>query len=642
MNDRTSTRWQIAVSFFCYLVCSPLLTYFVSPYAIGGVLLVYPLFTVTWAWGKRAGFAAAATGVGLNFVIWLFAGHGRPTMMHIGLGTTAALYAVECLSSAAFVFVVGSVRRRAEQSRTEIGHSRDLLHLSEVKYRNLIEAAPESICIVQEGKVIFCNTGLLEMLGFSREEMIGTELAHLIHKDDVRDSMARHAARTEGRRVPKAINRNVRKDGVSIWVESVGMRIEWEGKPAVLYFATDVTERKRFEEQFAHAQKMEAIGRLSGGIAHDFNNLIQVILGFCSVMKSDADDPHAVLNDVRAIEDSARRAASLTQQLLAFSRKQIVQPLVFDVRELGRQSEKMLSRVLGEDVSLTVVLGGAECRVRADTAQIQQVIMNLALNARDAMPHGGKITVSIDAVAATDPDRHEMPPGACVRIMVNDTGQGMDDTTMDHLFEPFFTTKEPGKGTGLGLSIVYGIVKQWGGFIKVDSRIGAGSTFTIHLPRVSEPAEEGRARAEEERPQGSGSILVVEDEASVRTLVRKILELSGYSVAEAESGEEAIAVCRARDEGIDLLLTDIVLAGMRGGEVADRVRRIFPGIQVICMSGYANKADTPDQAYGPILLKPFSSADLLGRVNSAMRAKPGSRGSLLPATGHSVRRLPHV
>jgi two-component system, cell cycle sensor histidine kinase and response regulator CckA len=623
MDDRTSARWHLAASLLCYLVCSPLLTYFVTPYALGGVLLVYPLYTVTWAWGRKSGLAAAAIGVGINSVVWLVAGNGRHTMSEIGLGMTVALFVFECFSSSAFVFVVSSVRRRADQGRAELERSRDLLHHSEMKYRKLIEAAPAAISVVVEGRVAFCNSGLLDMLGFSREEMIGKEIADLIHKDDVNAAMERHAARTEGNIIPKVVNRNVRKDGAAINVESVGMPIEWEGRPAILYFATDATERIRLQEQSAHAQKMEAIGRLSGGIAHDFNNLLQVILGFCSLIKSRPNDPGSVLSDTRVIEDSARKAASLTQQLLAFSRKQMVQARVFDVRELGSQFEGVLGRLLGEDVALAVVQGTEESRVRADPDQIQQVIMNLALNAKDAMPRGGRLTISIDVDRVADGFLGEIPPGGYVRITVADTGQGMDDATMDHLFEPFFTTKEVGKGTGLGLSIVYGIVKQSGGYITAESCIGTGSTFIIHLPRVLGPLGNRDECAEEESQHGTGSILLVEDEPAVRGLVRRILECGGYTVEDAESGEKALEMCRAHADGFDLLLTDIVLAGMRGGDVADHVRRIFPGIRVIFMSGYAGTTEVPHRDYAPMLRKPFSTADLLGLVKRALSAARG-------------------
>lgn len=418
-------------------------------------------------------------------------------------------------------------------------------------------------------------------------------------------------------RLPKSVLRAVTKSGELRWVETVGRRIEWEGRPAVLYFSSDVTERKRLEEQFAQVQKMEAIGRLAGGIAHDFNNMLQVILGYCSMMRSYPDDRNAISNDLGVIEDSAQRAASLTQQLLAFSRKQIIQPKVIDVGKLVQQSEKMLSRVLGEDVALTVVLTDKAGYVKADAGQVHQVIMNLALNARDAMPGGGRITISLENVALLEGIEKEIPVGEYVRINVKDSGHGMDAETMDHLFEPFFTTKGLGKGTGLGLSIVYGIVKQCGGHIQVESKIGAGSSFIIYLPRVSEPTDDSNAKVKEDGLHGSGTILLVEDEAPVRKLVRTLLERGGYSVTEAQSGEAAIEVCRARNEGFDLLITDIILTGMRGHEVADFVRRFHPKVHVIYMSGYTDIGEVSLQE-SLILQKPFSSTQLLDQVRKAL------------------------
>ena len=759
MNYRSSARLQLAISFSCYAVGTPLITHLVSPTGFGGLLGAFPLYTVTWLWGKKRGFVAAAIAVGLNSVILFVAGNGRQTASRAGAASVVVLLLVECLAYAVLVFIVSVMKRREGQIHDEIKRSKDLLHISEIKYRNLIEAAPEAISVVENGKVIFCNTHLLEMLGYSREEMIGMEIARIIHKDDAKWVMEQYATRAAGKLIPKTVFRDLRKDGGVIWVESVGQWIEWEGRSVVLYFTSDitvrkraedalqeseekyrisenkyrnlievapeavsvvengkvifcnsqgldmlgysqeemigmdftrllhkdyveeamqrywartegdsvsqstlclvkkdgqpiwvksvgklidwegrravlnftsdVTEKKKLEEQFAQAQKMEAVGRLAGGIAHDFNNMLQVILGYCSMMKSYPEDRNAVLNDARVIEDSAQRAASLTQQLLAFSRKQMVQPKVIDVRELVKLSEKMLSRVLGEDIALKVVLGDEAGRVKADTAQMQQVIMNLALNARDAMPEGGTITISIDSVTRREAFGHEEPSGNYVRLAVSDTGQGMDGSVMDHLFEPFFTTKGPGKGTGLGLSIVYGIVKQCGGFIKAESSIGAGSTFTIHLPRVFEPTDDGSARAKEESQYGTGSVLLVEDEASVRGLLKKILEKGGYTVTEAECGEEAITICRAHEEGFDLLITDIVLTGIRGEEVADYIMRIFPKTQVIYMSGYADKGDEPQKKGELIIQKPFSSVQLLTQVRKALRPSIFSSPPLL-------------
>ena len=618
MKDRTSAQWNIILSFLSYLIGAPLLTYFVSSTGISGVLFAYPLYTVTWLWGKKRGFLAAAIGVGLNSTVWLIAGHGAQTISRLGPTYIIILYLVECVASVVFVLIVCNLRRREEKSRDEIKHSKDLLYLSEMKYRNLIEIAPEAIFVVENAKVMFCNTHFLEMLCYSHEETMGIEIKQIVHKDDLGWAMELYADRVEGRSLPKSSFRSVTKDGKVIWVETIGQRIEWEGRPAVLYFSSNVTERKILEEQFIQAQKMEALGRLAGGIAHDFNNMLQVILGFSSMMRSYPNDRNAIFNDLGVIEDAAMRAASLAHQLLTFSRKQVVQAKAIDLGELVLQSEKMLSRVLGEDVALTVVLGDERSCVMADAAQIQQVIMNLALNARDAMPEGGRITVSIENVALLEAIGHELPVGEYVRLTVRDTGHGMEAGTMDHLFEPFFTTKGIGKGTGLGLSIVYGIVKQCEGYIKVESKIGAGSTFTIHLPRVFEPTDDNKARVEEENQHGSASVLLVEDEASVRNLVRKILEKGGYTVTETESGEEAIKVCRVRHVGFDLLVSDIVLPGMRGNEVADSIRRFFPKMRVIYMSGYADKYDASQQDSVSILQKPFSSTELLAQVKKTL------------------------
>jgi len=747
MNDRKAS-WSVAFSFLCYIVGAPLLTYFVAPDGIAGVLLAIPIYTVTWISGKKSGFVTAAAGVVLNFAIWIAVGNGGLTVPRAGAPFLIILCLVECVASAALVVIIGLVKQREQRIRDEIERSKDLLRLSEARYRTLIEIAPEAIFVVKDGKLIFfnaraqemlgyareemlglpiasifhkedaerssglyasrargqllpksitrvvsregkvlwvetlgqrlewegkpavlyfssdvtermhaenalreseeryriseskyrnlvelapeaisvvedakisfCNSHYLEMLGYSREEMIGMSIAQIIHKDDLGWALERYASRAGGKELPKTILRHVRKDRKVIWVENVGTAIEWEGRPAVLYFSSDITERRALEEQFVQAQKMEGIGRLAGGVAHDFNNILQVILGFCTMMKSYPDDGKAILNDIGVIEDSARRAASLTQQLLAFSRKQVVQPKVMDLGELVQQSEKMLGRVLGEDIALTIVLDGEESRVKADSGQFQQVIMNLAINARDALPHGGRIRISVENLQLREQPGSKIPAGNYVRLAVSDNGRGMDQDTIAHLFEPFFTTKRVGEGTGLGLSIVYGIVRQNGGHIHVTSEVGAGSTFTIYLPRVFEPVDVGRARVEAESESGSGSILVVEDEKSVRSLVRRILERVGYTVTEAESGEEAIRICQARPEGFDLLITDIVLPGMRGDEVAGSIRRFSPRVRTIYMSGYVEERHSPKLEGAANLRKPFSADALLAEVKKAL------------------------
>jgi two-component system, cell cycle sensor histidine kinase and response regulator CckA len=501
-----------------------------------------------------------------------------------------------------------SSRVAAEEALRE---SEQRYRISESKYRNLIETAPEAISVVVEGRISFCNSHFLEMVGYSEEEIRGKPIRDLTHEDDLRASLERYARRVVGEVLPTAVFRHVRKDGSFIWVETTGRRIEWEGRAAVLYFSSDITGRRVLEEQYVQAQKMEAIGRLAGGIAHDFNNLLQVILGFATSLKDYLDDRPAVLGDLGMIEDAATKAASLTQQLLAFSRKQVARPRVVDLAQLLQQSERILGRVLGHQVTLQVNLDPEGSRVRADASQLQQVVMNLAINARDAMPAGGIITVSVENVTLGEDTVRELPAGPYVRLCVQDTGRGMEPQTLARLFEPFFTTKENGSGSGLGLSIVYGIVKQGGGRIHAESAPGSGSKFVVHLPRVFEAPAEDSPPAAAPLTRGSGRVLVVEDQASVRRFVKEVLGRAGYEVTTAASGEEAVKIAIGRPAEFDLLVTDIFLTGIRGEEVADAVRALNPGTRVIYMSGFVSSPKVEWVNGAAFLQKPFTPAMLL-------------------------------
>jgi two-component system, cell cycle sensor histidine kinase and response regulator CckA len=495
--------------------------------------------------------------------------------------------------------------------------------ISESKYRSLVELAPEAISVVEDGRVSFCNTHFLEMLGYAREEMIGLSIDAITHMDDLASARERYQHRVEGTVLPKAVFRHVRKDGGVIWVETVGQRIEWEGRPAVLYFSSDITERRALEEQFVQAQKMESVGRLAGGIAHDFNNILQVILGFCEILLTTDTDPQDVVRVVKTIKESAERAAALTMQLLAFSRKQSVVFSAVDLAALVRDSRDMLAQMLGEDILVTHELEGDGAVVNADAGQLQQVLMNLAVNARDAMPEGGKLTISIQrsVIGAGDTGRPvEMSPGDYVLLQVSDTGVGMNAETLSRLFEPFFTTKELGKGTGLGLSIVYGIVKQTKGHVFVESRLGGGTTFKIYLPRVPGAPETARTREGSER-RGTETVLLVEDEDGVRNLVQRQLAASGYQVLTASDGTEALEVCRKNPGGIDVLLTDVVLPGARGGKVAEAFRVSNPGGRVIYMTGYTDASGFEDRARregATILQKPFTLSSLVSGIRQVL------------------------
>jgi nitrogen-specific signal transduction histidine kinase/ActR/RegA family two-component response regulator len=387
----------------------------------------------------------------------------------------------------------------------------------------------------------------------------------------------------------------------------------------------DVTEKRVLEEQFRQAQKMEAVGRLAGGVAHDFNNLLMVITGYGELLLDDLgpDDPrHSHVDEVLK---AARAAAGLTRQLLAFSRQQVIQPRLLTLEALVHDSEKMLRRMIGEDIELVTTMNPAPATVRIDASQLEQVVMNLVVNARDAMPEGGRITIetaSIDLSDAYARSHWPATPGRYAMLAVTDTGVGMDETTRARVFEPFFTTKELGKGTGLGLSMVYGIVKQSGGFIWVYSEPGKGATFKIYLPQVDEAAESLHQTGEMEVvPQGTETVLLVEDEPAVRAVVQKVLERHGYRVLVAPEGQLALNVLAGHPGEVHLLLTDVVMPGMSGRQLAAQFSVLRPDAQVLFMSGYTTDAVVRHGVLEPgiaYLQKPFSPEALARTVRRVL------------------------
>jgi len=389
----------------------------------------------------------------------------------------------------------------------------------------------------------------------------------------------------------------------------------------------DVTERKELESHLRQAQKMDAVGRLAGGIAHDFNNLLTVIASNCELILAEVPSQTSLASDVTEIWEAARRAAALTKQLLAFSRRQVLQPSVVDVNEVIVDIEKMLRRVIGEDVSLRTTLSPTIGRVRADRNQLEQVLLNLAVNARDAMPHGGTVTIEtrdLDVSVAMAARRAGFRSGAYVEIAVRDSGLGMTPEVLARIFEPFFTTKEVGKGTGLGLSTVYGIVKQSQGFVYADSTPGVGTVFSVYLPRVAaEPDHDGRTERYAPRREGAPgarrALLLVEDEAGVRSVSRRALERRGFTVLEASCAEEALAIFDARQSEIDAVLSDVVMPGMNGYELAAELRARSGTVAILLMSGY------PEHARGltipgiaPVLQKPLPAVELADRLRRAI------------------------
>ena len=406
-----------------------------------------------------------------------------------------------------------------------------------------------------------------------------------------------------------------------------------DGSPMVLKLGMDITERKALEAQLLQAQKMEAVGRLAGGVAHDFNNLLMAIMGYGELIRSSLikDDPLYEYSE--DILKATERAASLTQQLLAFSRRQVMQPQVLNLNRVVADLEKMLRRLIGEHIDLEIVAGPDLGPVKADPGQIGQIIMNLAVNARDAMPTGGRLILSTANIefAASHKCRFEtIPPGRYVRLSVTDTGSGMDAETLDHIFEPFFTTKEVGKGTGLGLPMVYGIVKQNGGCIDVESQPGQGTTFKIYLPRLEAAVEAPGARMTlAAKLEGSETILVVEDEDALRTLLCRFFRLYGYDVMEARHGGEALLLCERHPGPIHLMVTDVVMPQMSGKELADRLAPLHPEMTVFFMSGYT---DSDLTGYGApessqhFIPKPFRPMDLVKKVRDSLDASRGVHG----------------
>jgi signal transduction histidine kinase/ActR/RegA family two-component response regulator len=414
------------------------------------------------------------------------------------------------------------------------------------------------------------------------------------------------------------------------WFQTVKVPLlSSDGKtPQVLGVATDITERKNLEDQFRQAHKMEAVGRLAGGVAHDFNNVLTIIRAQTEFLLADlpADDPRR--GDVLEIQGASDRAATFTRQLLAFSRRQILQPEVLELNAVITGMEMMVRRLVGEDVVLLTKLHPELPRISADPGQLQQALLNLAVNARDAMPRGGTLLIETAVVELDEhyPRQHPTAKsGVHVVLAVTDTGCGMDAVTRSRIFEPFFTTKEPGKGTGLGLSTVYGIVKQSGGHIWVYSELGRGTTFKLYFPphygvaKIAEP-EPTAAPA-----QGSGAtILLVEDERPVRSTVRRLLERHGYRVLEAANGQDALTLIAARNGEINLVLSDMVMPGMGGMELASRVRSVAPKLRVLLMTGYTEEAITRagDKPHDEqIIEKPFTMNAMLEKVRRALAAK---------------------
>jgi signal transduction histidine kinase/CheY-like chemotaxis protein len=423
----------------------------------------------------------------------------------------------------------------------------------------------------------------------------------------------------------------VRKDGTEFPAEISLSSIETKEGTLATAAVRDVTDRaesereKALQEQLNQARRLESVGQLAGGIAHDFNNILGVIINYAEFVGDELEADSQASKDVEEIRRAAERAAALTRQLLIFSRREVVKPELMYLRDVVVELENLLQRALGERVELVTHFGEDRCAFEADAGQIEQVLVNLAVNARDAMPDGGRLVIEVDKTELDEeyvrlhPDTE---PGEYVRLKVSDTGTGMDEETIRRAFEPFFTTKAKGEGTGLGLATVYGIVTGAGGRIDIYSEAGIGTTFKVHLPASSAAPGES-SDAAEDRPAGQGEVVLeVEDEPDVRRMAERILTKGGYSVLAATGGEEALAICRRGDQAVDLLLTDVIMPGMLGTELVAEIKAIRPKLGVIFMSGYSHQVMAPDVLVGPgpstFIEKPFSAGELLQAVRSLL------------------------
>ena len=480
------------------------------------------------------------------------------------------------------VVAESEARRKAEEQLRE----------SEERYRNLYANAAIGICrVTPEGKILFANPHLVRMLGFESFDLLAAsnteEKGFTLGQDREAFMGLLHGKRD----VRGLESKWQKKDGKEIFVRQ-NVRLEYNDDGSVAYYditAEDITEQKRLREQLLHSQKMEAIGLLAGGVAHDFNNMIAVILGYAALIEKDLDPSDPAYRKIQSIIMASERSANLAKQLLAFARKQVITPMALNLNVELLSIEKMLARLLGENITIRLVLGEDLWNIKMDPGQIDQVVTNLCTNARDAIQNVGTITLQTSNLVATDVSVHghgTIAPGEYVVLQCSDSGEGIDPATIGRIFEPFFSTKPKGKGTGLGLATVFGIVTQNNGFIEVQSDRGNGTTFRIYLPRFVGEVEKREEPAEEFPGLGKGTILVVEDESELLTIISSSLESNGYATLCTTSPQEALEICSEQKGGIDLLVTDVIMPEMNGKQLQKRIEDISPGIRTLFISGY--------------------------------------------------------
>jgi PAS domain S-box-containing protein len=517
--------------------------------------------------------------------------------------------------------IVGIAEDVTDHKRAE-----EALRRSEQAYHLLFDSNPQPMWVFDLVTLGFLevNEAAIRHYGYSREEFLSMTIKDIRPPGDV-PALLEYMSGGVNQFEEAGVRRHQKKDGTIISVEIASYSLTLYDRPARIVLAHDVTERRSLEEQLRQSQKLEAIGQLAGGIAHDFNNLLTAINGYSDLTIEGLETEDPLRRNIEQVRKAGERAASLTRQLLAFSRKQVMQPKVLDINSLVVDLGKMLRRLVGEHIEFMTLLRPEAGRINADPGQIEQVILNLVLNARDAMPRGGKLIIETANIYLDEQyaQRHvAVKRGQYVMLTVSDTGIGMDPATQASMFEPFFTTKEIGKGTGLGLSTVYGIVKQSGGDIWAYSEVDKGTTFRVYLPRVTSDAQPYKRTTETESPaRGTETVLVVEDDEKVRRLVREVLRKHGYEVLDAANGNAALSVAESHSGAIHLLVTDVVMPQLSGREVADRLAALRPEMKVLFMSGYTDDAVVHHgilDANTPFIQKPFATGALARKVRDVL------------------------
>ena len=532
----------------------------------------------------------------------------------------AGLPAAGC---AVLALALQRARKRAAQFQSELRNRLRVEHelqRSEERFRLFSEAAFEGLLIHERGVIRDLNSALARMFGYAAEQMIGREVWQFMTPESRAVAQPRVEAGEEGAYELTGVRRN----GETFPIEVRVKNLSWEGQRLRVVAVRDITERKRLERQLSEAQKMETVGRLAGGVAHDFNNLLTVITGYGQMLLEELHEGDPRHTAVREILSAAQKAAALARQLLAFGRRQVLQPRVVRVNALVGETGKLLRRVIGEHIEIRLELEPDAGNVRVDPTQLEQVLLNLALNARDAMTAGGLLTLRtarMDLEARPIEGTGELLTGPYVMLAVEDTGHGMDETTRRRIFEPFFSTKPLSEGAGMGLAVVYGIVRQHGGAIEVESAPGRGSVFRVFLPRVQEAAQATINRLTDGKPLGHETLLLVEDEAQVRRMTRLLLEGLGYRVLEAADPAAAEEICRSYEGPIHLLVTDVVMPQTSGRRLAEVLTHLRPDLKVLYLSGYSDnelaRAGVLDQRLN-FLPKPFTVEALATKVREVL------------------------